>query len=128
MVSWCCLAGATRDSPPMAACSLIYSHAKVLFFLQPMKLCRDNFARAPSRRFRILDDEREVFTIRSRFVRDGLGMRSGWRNPRKGCFCASLRAAKTTKMASWIKNHAENLDGSFFLRNFALAFENHPLG
>ena len=112
----------------MAACSLIYSHAKVLFFLQPMKLCRDIFARAPSRRFRILDDEREVFTIRSRFVRDGLGMRSGWRNPRKGCFCASLRAVKTIKMASWIKNHAENLDGSFFLRNFALAFENHPLG
>ena len=103
-----------------------------------MKLCRDNFARAPLRRFRILDDEQEVFTIRSGwsrdsfgmvsgFVRDGLGMHSGWRNPRKGCFCASLRAAKTTKMASWIKNHAENLDGSFFLRNFALAFENHPL-
>ena len=64
----------------------------------------------------------------SRFVRDGLGIRSGWRNPRKGCFCASLRAAKTTKMASWIKNRAENLDGSFFLRNFALAFENHPPG
>ena len=101
----------------MAACSLIYSHAKVLFFLQPMKLCRDNFARAPLRRFRILGGEQEVFTIRS-----------GWRNPRKGCFCASLRAVKTTKMASWIKNHAENLDGSFFLRNFALAFENHPLG
>ena len=108
----------------MAACSLIYSLAKVLFFLQPMKLCRDIFARAPLRRFRILGGEQEVFTIRW----DGLGMRSGWRNPRKGCFCASLRAVKTIKMASWIKNHAENLDGSFFLRNFALAFENHPLG
>ncbi len=93
-----------------------------------MKLCRDNFARAPLCRFRILGGEQEVFMIRSGWSRDGLGMRSGWRNPRKGCFCASLRAAKTTKMASWIKNHAENLDGSFFLRNFALAFENHPLG
>ena len=61
----------------MAAGSLIYSHAKVLFFLQPMKLCRDNFARAPLRRFRILDDEQEVFTIRSGWSRDSFGMVSG---------------------------------------------------
>ena len=108
----------------MAAGSLIYSHAKVLFFLQPMKLCRDNFARAPLRRFRILGGEREVFMIRSRWSRDAFGMAK----PSKGVLLCFSEGAKTTKMASWIKNHAENLDGSFFLRNFALAFENHPLG
>ena len=108
----------------MAACSLIYSHAKVLFFLQPMKLCRDNFARAPLRRFRILGGEQEVFMIRSGWSRDAFGMAK----PSKGVLLCFSEGGKNNKNGFLDKNHAENLDGSFFLRNFALAFENHPLG
>ena len=93
MVSWYCLAGATRDSPPMAAGSLIYSHAKVLFFLQPIKLCRDNFARAPLRRFRILGGEQEVFTIRSGWSRDAFGMAK----PSKGVLLCFSEGGKNNK-------------------------------
>lgn len=77
----------------MAACSLIYSLAKVLFFLQPMKLCRDDFARAPLRRFRILGGEQEVFMIRSGWSRDAFGMAK----PSKGVLLCFSEGGKNNK-------------------------------
>ena len=65
-----------------------------------MKLCRDNFARAPLRRFRILGGEQEVFMIRSGWSRDAYGMQDFGM---QGLYC---RKIGTLQMLSDDETHA----------------------